>query len=75
VLLPALAAVGGIVAPVGLYVLFNYGDPVGMNGWAIPAATDIAFALGILMLLGQRVPLRSRFSWCRSRSSTISAQS
>jgi NhaA family Na+:H+ antiporter len=57
VLLPALGAVGGIVAPVGLYVLFNYGDPVGMNGWAIPAATDIAFALGILMLLGQRVPL------------------
>jgi NhaA family Na+:H+ antiporter len=57
VLLPALAAVGGIVAPVGLYVLFNYGDPVGMNGWAIPAATDIAFALGILMILGKRVPL------------------
>ena len=57
VLLPALGAVGGIVAPVGLYVLFNYRDPVGMNGWAIPAATDIAFALGILMLLGNRVPL------------------
>lgn len=57
VLLPALGAVGGIVAPVGLYVLFNYGDPVGMNGWAIPAATDIAFALGILMLLGKRVPV------------------
>jgi len=57
VLLPALGAVGGIVAPVGLYVLFNHGDPVGMNGWAIPAATDIAFALGILMILGKRVPL------------------
>jgi len=57
VLLPALGAVGGIVAPVGLYVLFNYGDPVGMNGWAIPAATDIAFALGILMILGKRVPV------------------
>ncbi len=57
VLLPALGAVGGMVAPVGLYVLFNYGDPVGMNGWAIPAATDIAFALGILMILGNRVPL------------------
>lgn len=57
VLLPALGAVGGIVAPVGLYVLFNYGDRVGMNGWAIPAATDIAFALGILMILGKRVPL------------------
>jgi NhaA family Na+:H+ antiporter len=57
VLLPALGAVGGIVAPVGIYVLFNYGDSVGMNGWAIPAATDIAFALGILMILGKRVPV------------------
>ena len=57
VLLPALGAVGGILGPVGLYVFFNYGDPVGMNGWAIPAATDIAFALGILMLLGNRVPV------------------
>ena len=57
VLLPALGAVGGIVAPVGLYVLFNYGDSVGMNGWAIPAATDIAFVLGILMILGRRLPV------------------
>jgi NhaA family Na+:H+ antiporter len=57
VLLPALGAVGGIIGPVGLYVFFNYGDAVGMNGWAIPAATDIAFALGILMLLGNRVPV------------------
>ena len=57
VLLPALGAVGGILGPVGFYIFFNYGDPVGMNGWAIPAATDIAFALGILMLLGNRVPV------------------
>ena len=57
VLLPALGAVGGIVAPVGLYVAFNHSDPVGLNGWAIPAATDIAFALGILMILGTRVPV------------------
>ena len=57
VLLPALGAVGGILGPVGLYIFFNYGDPVGINGWAIPAATDIAFALGILMLLGNRVPV------------------
>jgi NhaA family Na+:H+ antiporter len=57
VLLPALGAVGGIVGPVALYVFFNYGNAVGMNGWAIPAATDIAFALGILMLLGDRVPV------------------
>jgi NhaA family Na+:H+ antiporter len=55
--LPALGAVGSIAGPVGLYVFFNYGDAVGMNGWAIPAATDIAFALGILMLLGDRVPV------------------
>jgi len=57
VLLPALGAVGGIVVPVAIYVWFNRGDPGGMQGWAIPAATDIAFALGILMLLGSRVPL------------------
>jgi NhaA family Na+:H+ antiporter len=57
VLLPALGAVGGIVAPVGIYVFINQGDAQGMQGWAIPAATDIAFALGILMLLGSRVPL------------------
>jgi len=57
VLLPALGAIGGVVAPVGIYLFFNYGDSVGINGWAIPAATDIAFALGILMLLGSRVPV------------------
>jgi NhaA family Na+:H+ antiporter len=57
VMLPAIGAVGGIVAPVGIYIFFNYGDAIAMNGWAIPAATDIAFALGILMMLGSRVPL------------------
>ena len=57
VMLPAVGAVGGILAPVAVYVFFNYGDSVAMNGWAIPAATDIAFALGILMLLGKRVPV------------------
>ncbi len=57
VLLPALGAVGGIVVPVAIFVWFNKGDPAGMQGWAIPAATDIAFALGILMLIGSRVPL------------------
>jgi NhaA family Na+:H+ antiporter len=57
VMLPLIGAVGGIVAPVAVYTLFNYGDVVAMNGWAIPAATDIAFALGILMMLGNRVPL------------------
>jgi len=56
VLLPALGAVGGMVGPVAIFVWFNSGDAVAMQGWAIPAATDIAFALGILLLLGSRVP-------------------
>ena len=57
IMLPAVGALGGIVVPVGVYVFFNYDNDLAMNGWAIPAATDIAFALGILMLLGNRVPL------------------
>ena len=57
VLLPAIGAVGGMVVPVGIYLFINDGDPAGIDGWAIPAATDIAFALGILTLLGNRVPL------------------
>lgn len=57
VLLPALGAVGGIVVPVAVFAWFNAGDPESMRGWAIPAATDIAFALGILLLLGSRVPV------------------
>ncbi len=54
--LPAFAAVGGMVLPSLIYILFNYHDPHAMKGWAIPSATDIAFALGILSLLGKRVP-------------------
>jgi NhaA family Na+:H+ antiporter len=54
--LPAFAAVGGMMAPAALYAAFNWGDPVAMGGWAIPTTTDIAFALGVLSLLGKRVP-------------------
>lgn len=53
--LPALAALGGMVVPAGLYLLVT-GDGVGGNGWGIPMATDIAFALGVVALLGRRVP-------------------
>lgn len=55
--LPAVAAVGGMVAPALIYVAFNAGDPTAINGWAIPAATDIAFALGLLALVGSGVPV------------------
>ncbi len=54
--LPIAAALGGMVVPAGIYALINAGDAVALRGWAIPAATDIAFALGIVMLLGSRVP-------------------
>jgi Na+:H+ antiporter, NhaA family len=54
--LPAFAALGGMLVPAAFYVAFNRGDPVAMRGWAIPTATDIAFALGVISLLGDRVP-------------------
>jgi Na+:H+ antiporter, NhaA family len=54
--LPAFAALGGMIAPAAFYAALNWGDSTAMKGWAIPTSTDIAFALGILSLLGKRVP-------------------
>ncbi len=56
VALPAIGALGGMIVPAIIYTLFNYGDHIHMQGWAIPVATDIAFVLGVLALLGPRVP-------------------
>ena len=55
-ILPVAAAIGGVLMPVGIYLLFNAGNPETVMGWGVPTATDIAFALGILALLGSRVP-------------------
>ena len=57
VLLPGMAAVGGMIVPALVFVAFNWGNPETIGGWAIPAATDIAFALGILALVGSRAPV------------------
>ncbi len=57
VALPAFGAVGGILAPALIFAAFNMSDEIAMRGWAIPTATDIAFSLGVLMLLGRRVPV------------------
>ena len=55
-LLPIMAAIGGVLAPIGIYLVFNATNPETVQGWGVPTATDIAFALGILALLGNRVP-------------------
>lgn len=55
--LPGLAAIGGMVVPALVFIAFNTGNEFAMKGWAIPTATDIAFALGVLSLLGNRIPL------------------
>ncbi len=57
VALPGIAALGGMVVPALIFIAFNKGESLAMNGWAIPTATDIAFALGILSLLGNKIPV------------------
>ena len=56
-LLPIIGAVGGMVIPAFVYIVINFGNEETLNGWAIPSATDIAFSLGVLSLLGSRVPI------------------
>jgi NhaA family Na+:H+ antiporter len=56
-LLPIIGAVGGMVVPAIIYIVINIGSPETLKGWAIPSATDIAFSLGVLSLLGKRVPI------------------
>ena len=56
-LLPIVGAVGGMVVPAGIYIMINFDDSARLNGWAIPSATDIAFSLGVLSLLGSKVPI------------------
>jgi NhaA family Na+:H+ antiporter len=63
VILPGIGAFGGIIGPALIYIAFNLGDSIAMNGWAIPVATDIAFALALLGSFGARVPIIKEISF------------
>ncbi len=56
IILPGIGALGGMVVPAVIYVWLNWGDPIALDGWAIPIVTDIAFALALLSIFGNRVP-------------------
>ena len=56
IVLPAVGALGGMIIPASIYIWMNRGDPIALDGWAIPVATDIAFALALLSVFGNRVP-------------------
>ncbi|MEO8316700.1 MAG: Na+/H+ antiporter NhaA [Bradyrhizobium sp.] len=58
--LPVIAAIGGFIVPAAIYTAVNWGDPQALRGWAVPAATDIAFALGACAMLGRKVPASLR---------------
>src|SRR3990167_307633 len=56
-ILPLIAAIGGMVVPAAIYLFINWHNPADMRGWAIPVATDTAFSLGVLALLGRKIPV------------------
>ncbi len=64
-MLPIIGAVGGMLVPALFYIFINYGNSETIVGWAIPSATDIAFSLGVLSLLGSRVPISLKVQGCQ----------